>query len=240
MSKPKKVNRYPQIYGNVFCYFCTRCIQSLFMNNELKKIIVKVSELYMRYGIKSVTMDDVASHLSISKKTLYRYVSDKDDLVGKVIDLQIETLRTEMDCKCNTELNAVEELLIVSKMINHKMKNMNPGTIYDLKKYYPEHYKRFQVARREKMHSNIVNNIRKGKAEGIYRSDLDENIITKLQISRVENIIDNELFSVEEYTSNKIFQEIFVYHIRGIANQQGINFLENKLASFDIEDLNNI
>lgn len=194
----------------------------------------------MRYGIKSITMDDVASHLSISKKTLYRYVNDKDDLVGKVIDLQIEILRTEMDCKCNAKLNAIEELLIVSKTINYKLKNMNPGTIYDLKKYYPEHYKRLQAARREKMRNNIVNNIRKGKEEGLYRDDLDENIISKLQISRVENIIDNELFSVEEYTSNKFFQEIFVYHIRGIANQKGIDFLEDKLMNFDIEDLNNI
>lgn len=210
------------------------------MNNELKKLTVKISELYMRYGIKSITMDDVASHLSISKKTLYRYVNDKDDLVGKVIDLQIEILRTEMDCKCNARLNAIEELLIVSKTINYKLKNMNPGTIYDLKKYYPEHYTRFQAARRDKMRNNIVNNIRKGKEEGLYRDDLDENIISKLQISRIENIIDNELFSVEEYTSNKFFQEVFVYHIRGIANQKGINFLEDKLMNFDIEDLNNI
>lgn len=210
------------------------------MNEELKKILEKVSELYIKYGIKSVTMDDVASHLSISKKTLYKYVSDKDDLVGKVIDIQIEVLRSEMDCKCNTGLNAIEELLIVSKMINHKMKNMNPGTVYDLKKYYPEHYTRLLNARREKMHSNIINNIRKGKEEGLYRNDLNENIIAKLQISRIENIIDSDFFSVEEFTSDKFFQEIFVYHIRGIANQKGIDFLENKLASFDIEDLNNI
>jgi len=210
------------------------------MNEELKKILEKVSELYIKYGIKSVTMDDVASHLSISKKTLYKYVSDKDDLVGKVIDIQIEVLRSEMDCKCNTGLNAIEELLIVSKMINYKMKNMNPGTVYDLKKYYPEHYTRLLNARREKMHSNIINNIRKGKEEGLYRNDLDENIIAKLQISRIENIIDSDFFSVEEFTSDKFFQEIFVYHIRGIANEKGIDFLENKLASFDIEDLNNI
>lgn len=210
------------------------------MNEELKKILEKVSELYIKYGIKSITMDDVASHLSISKKTLYKYVSDKDDLVGKVIDIQIEVLRSEMECKCNTGLNAIEELLIVSKMINYKMKNMNPGTVYDLKKYYPEHYTRLLNARREKMHSNIINNIRKGKEEGLYRNDLDENIIAKLQISRIENIIDSDFFSVEEFTSDKFFQEIFVYHIRGIANEKGIDFLENKLASFDIEDLNNI
>lgn len=210
------------------------------MNEELRKILEKVGELYLRYGIKSITMDDVASHLSISKKTLYKYVTDKDDLVGKVIDIQIKKLQSDMDCKCHENLNAIEELLIVSKMINHKMKNINSGTLFDLKKYHPIHYQKFLNARREKMHTNIINNIRKGKEEGFYRSDLDEDIISKLHISRIENILDSDFFSVEEYTSSKFFQEIFVYHIRGIANQNGIDFLENKLKSFDIEDLNNL
>lgn len=210
------------------------------MNEELKLILEKVHELYMRYGIKSITMDDVASHLSISKKTLYKYVADKDDLVGKVIDLQINNINNDLDCKNKTNLNAIEELLVVSKMVNHKMKQLNPGTFFDLKKYYPIHNERLVKARRDKMYSNIINNIRKGKAEGLYREELDEDIIAKLQLSRIENIIDNDFFSIEEFTSKKFFQEIFVYQIRGIANQKGIDFLENKLQSFDIEDLNNI
>lgn len=210
------------------------------MNEEFKLILEKVHELYMRYGIKSITMDDVASHLSISKKTLYKYVSDKDELVGKVIDLQISQLHNDLDCKCNLNINAIEELLIVSKMVNHKIKQLNPGTFYDLKKYYPVHNERFVKARRDKMLSNIINNIRKGKAEGLYREEFDENIIAKLQLSRIENIIDNDFFSLEEFTSDKFFQEIFIYHIRGIANEKGIAFLENKLKNFDIEDLNNL
>jgi len=105
------------------------------MNEDFKNILLKVRELYMRYGIKSITMDDVASHLGISKKTLYQHVSDKDDLVGKVIDLEISSQDHEMECMKAADLNAIEKLLMVSKMINHKLKQMNPSTDYDLKKY---------------------------------------------------------------------------------------------------------
>ena len=80
------------------------------MNEDLKNILLKVHELYTKYGIKSITMDDVATDMGISKKTLYQFVTDKDDLVGKFIDLEIE-LRQEEIVKCfNTGCNAIEEL----------------------------------------------------------------------------------------------------------------------------------
>ncbi|MGE0078647.1 MAG: TetR/AcrR family transcriptional regulator [Bacteroidales bacterium] len=210
------------------------------MNEEFKQIVEKVCALYTRYGIKSITMDDVASNLGISKKTLYKYVTDKDDLVGKVIDIQIEGIHSDLDCKDCKDLNAIEELLIVSKLVNQKLKHINPGTLYDLKKYYAHHYERFANARREKMNTNIINNIKKGKKEGLYREELNESIIAKLQLARIESIVDNAYFSIEEFTSAQFFQEIFVYHIRGMANQKGIDFLETKLKDFNIDDLNTI
>jgi TetR/AcrR family transcriptional regulator, cholesterol catabolism regulator len=207
------------------------------MNEELKGILEKVRELYMRYGIKSITMDDVASHLSISKKTLYKYVSDKDDLVGKVIDMEIEKGEDEMECVRETGINAIEKLLMVSKIVNHKLKHMNPSTEYDLKKYYPHHHQKLVSSRRQRMYKNVVANIEKGKQEGLYRADLDADVIGKLQVSRIENMIDNEFFGIDEFTSPRFFQEVFIYHIRGIANEKGIEFLENKLENFNIDDL---
>lgn len=207
------------------------------MNEELKHILVKVRELYMRYGIKSITMDDVASVLSISKKTLYKYVNDKDDLVGKVVDQEIEIQQVDSTSIMSSKLNAIEELLMVSKMINHKLKEINPSTEYDLKKYYPHHFQRLVEGRRKRMYYNIAANIQKGKKEGLYREDLNEEVIAKLQVSRIESMMENEIFSIEEFTSPKFFQEIFIYHIRGIANSKGIDFLENKLKDFDINEL---
>jgi len=210
------------------------------MSTESKEIVERVRDLYMRYGIKSITMDDVASQLGMSKKTLYQFVSNKEELVGKVIDLEIELLNKGMECPERDNVNAIEELLFVGKVINKKMKELNYSTLFDLKKYYPHHYERLTNARREKMHINVIRNIEKGQHEGLYRKDLDSNIIARIQISRVEGIVDNDILSVEEFTSERFFTEIFVYHIRGIANQTGIEFLDNKMKDFDINDFNSL
>ena len=204
------------------------------MNNELKNILLKVRELYVKYGIKSITMDDVASELSISKKTLYQYVTDKDDLVGKFIDFEIE-IRQEEICKCfNFGFNAIEELFEISVFMNKLMREQNPATEHDLKKYYPHHYQKTVKTRRDRMYTYILLNLQKGKEEGLYRPDLDEEVIAKLYLSRSENIHFNELFTVEEFTSLKLFVELLAYHVRGIATEKGIIVLENKLKELEI------
>ncbi|HEY5125163.1 MAG TPA: TetR/AcrR family transcriptional regulator, partial [Ignavibacteria bacterium] len=199
------------------------------MNDDLKNILLKVRELYTKYGIKSITMDDVARKLGISKKTLYQFVTDKDDLVGKYIDNEIE-LRQEEICKCfKIGFNAIEELFEISIFMNRMMREQNPATEHDLSKYYPHHYQKTLKARRERMYNYILLNLKKGKEEGLYREDMNEEIIAKLYLMRSENIHFNELFTVEEFTSIKLFRELLTYHVRGIATGKGITVLEKKI-----------
>lgn len=203
------------------------------MNDDIKNILLKVRELYLKYGIKSITMDDVASELGISKKTLYQYVTDKDDLVGKFIDNEI-ALRKEEICKCfNIGFNAIEELVEISVFMNKIMRDQNPATEYDLKKYYPQHYQKIVKTRREGIYNYILLNLKKGIKEGLYRKDLNEEIIAKLYLSRAESIHINDLFTIEEYTSIKLFVELLTYHIRGIATEKGIIVLEKKIKSLE-------
>lgn len=178
-------------------------------------------------------MDDVARELGISKKTLYQFVTDKDDLVGKFIDNEIE-LRLEEVCKCfKIGFNAIEELFEISIFMNKLMRNQNPATEHDLKKYYPNHYQRTLQSRREGMYSYILLNLRKGKKEGLYREDLDADVIAKLYLSRSENIQFNELFTIEEFASLKLFIELLNYHVRGIATEKGIIILEQKVKDLE-------
>ena len=207
------------------------------MSEDLKSVLVKVRELYMKYGIKSITMDDVARELGISKKTLYQYVVDKDDLVGKFVDFEI-TERQEQICRCfKVGYNAIEELFEISLFINKIMRDQNPATEYDLKKYYPHHYQKIVTARREGMYSYILANLKKGEKEGLYRKGMDEEIIAKLYLAREENIYVNDIISVEEFTSFKIFAELLTYHIRGIATEAGIIILEEKLIGLDTSNI---
>jgi TetR/AcrR family transcriptional regulator, cholesterol catabolism regulator len=203
------------------------------MNSDLKIILSKVRELYMKYGIKSITMDDVAQELGISKKTLYQFVTDKDDLVGKFIDFEIATRQAEI-CKCfRTGFNAIEELVEISMFMNKMMRAQNPATEHDMKKYYPHHYQKTVTARREGIYQYILMNLKKGRKEGLYRDDMDEEVIAKLYLSRIENIHFNELFTVEEFTSIKLFKEMLNYHVRGIATPEGIDVLEKKIKELE-------
>lgn len=203
------------------------------MNEDLKNILSKVRELYSRYGIKSITMDDVATELGISKKTLYHHVKDKDDLVGKYIDNEIQLRLSEM-CECfKIGYNAIEELFEISLFMNKLMKEQNPVTEHDLKKYYPAHFQKIVKVRREGMFTYIMQNLKKGKKEALYREDFDDEVIAKLYISRSEEIGNNSLYTVAEFTSLKTFIELITYHIRGIATPEGIAVLEktiNKLS----------
>ena len=195
--------------------------------------MLKVRELYMKYGIKSITMDDVASELGISKKTLYQFVTDKDDLVGKFLDNEI-ALRQEEICKCfGIGFNAIEELFEISIFMNKLIHDQNPTTEYDLKKYYPQHYQKTVKARREGIYNYILLNLKKGVKEGLYRKDMNKEIIAKLYLSRSENTNLNELFTVEEFTSIKLFMELLTYHVRGIATEKGIIVLEKKVKELE-------
>ena len=199
------------------------------MNDEFTYIIDKVTDLYLQFGIRSVTMDDVARELGMSKKTLYNYVTNKDDLVRNFVD----HLQNQRSCNVQTildkNLNAIEELMEVNEHVIGMLKNYNPSTEYDLRKYYPQHYERIRKLRRNNMYKAVIENIQKGKREGLFRENMREDIIARVHVSRIENSFANEMFSIEELTSREFVTEMMEYHIRGIASMKGIEFFEKKM-----------
>ena len=201
------------------------------MTDEHKKLLEKVNELYQKYGIKSVTMDDVSRELGISKKTLYQYVQNKEELVQQVI-IQ-KNLKNEERYKSVTsgELNAIESLIEVNKLVCSMMREHNPSIEYDLKKYYPEIYARLRKVSREKMYDGVLANLIQGKKEGLYREDLNEVIIAKLYVSRILNLSDDDIFTKEEMMHPDFGYNIMLYHIRGVANEKGLGILDKILSN---------
>jgi AcrR family transcriptional regulator len=206
------------------------------MNKELENILQRVGELYTKYGIKSITMDDVARELGISKKTLYQYVVNKSDLVSKVLDYLLDQKNCDFKDLLSKDLNAIEELLEVGVYIIKSIKDYNPSTQYDLKKYYPELYTKFHDVRKERMHQAILINIEKGKEQGLYRTELDNEIIAKIQTSRFIHMSSDEFFDRDEMLKPQYVMELFIYHIRGIANNKGLEVLEKTLEKIDIQE----
>lgn len=203
------------------------------MNEEYKHIIEKASELYNQYGIKSVTMDDVARELGMSKKTLYKYVANKDDLVDHFVDFLTKRRKCNVEEIKKQNLNAIEELFAVNEHVIEMLQNYNPSMEFDLKKYYPDHYTKLRERRRKNMYEAVRENIQKGKEGGLYRKDLDEDIIARVHVSRIENSFANEMFTIQELTSWRFIREMMIYHIHGIANGEGIKFFNRKLKEFE-------
>jgi len=208
-------------------YICT-------MNDELSNILKRVSSLYQKYGIKSVTMDDVSHELGISKKTLYQYVRDKDELVRKVVELEITVHHEYMNSSSDVNLNAIEELAGIARCVGFMLKEYSAATEYDLRKYYPDLYVMVRERRRELMYKFTHNNLVKGKAEGLYRENLNVDIITKLSVSHLDSMFENEIITISEFLDPRFFVEYFVYHLRGIVNEKGLSILDSTLRTYEI------
>lgn len=208
------------------------------MDEELKSILNKVKCLYLKYGIKSVTMDDVARELGISKKTLYQYVADKDELVRKVVDMTIDERVSYMEALDMSGKNPIEEVLETSRCINQILREYSHVSEYDLRKYYPDIYNAMRVVRRKHIYNMVHDNIKRGKKEGLYRKEINEDIIARLHVLRIDSIAENDVFSLEEYLSPKFFNELFEYHLRGIVNEAGWKILEENLKKYK-KELNN-
>ncbi len=191
-------------------------------------ILLKVTELYMKFGIKSITMNDVAKELGISKKTLYLYVKDKEDLVQQVVSSKIDSVSKKIKFIFESDINAIEITLAVSQFISNHMKTYPPTVEYDLKKYYPQIYKEQSEIKQARMYDAVVANMKKGISEGLFRKDLIPEVIAKIQIQRMEASKEDFLTGLEQYSIDQLFNEVITYHLRGICSQKGIDFLEKK------------
>ena len=189
-------------------------------------ILNKVLVLYRKYGIKSVTMEDISRELGISKKTLYNYFKDKEDLVNKVIHHEFDLKEQCFDVIINEDSNAIEQLFDFNNFMKEQIKYFSPSLDYDLRKYYPNIYNELHQKKRNRMFNAVKGNILQGKKEGIYREEINEELISKLYVARMDNIHEDEYFQTEEFVSAECFREMFIYHIRGIANAKGIEILE--------------
>ena len=183
----------------------------------------------MQLGIKSVTMDEVARHLGISKKTLYKYVNDKNDLVKKSLDYSCELEQGEIQKICDKQQNAIDESFEISNYVFNHIRSMHPSIVFDLQKYHTEAWKEFTAFKKEQINQCYMNNIEKGIKEGLYRENVNGEIVTKFYTSRFEIMFDPEYFPQEEFDPAETYLEIFRYHIRGIASEKGIAYLAKKI-----------
>ena len=199
------------------------------MNDKKLEIVKRVWELYREFGIRSVTMDDVVREMGISKKTLYQYFSDKTELVVAVMDSVYEKRKNEMCEVLLGKENAIEEMLTYYGLQLKMTREHKPTLIYDLKKYYPKIHEKVSVRKRQHIYDSVLQNLKRGKSEGLFRADINEEILARLNLMRIEAIMSSGIFSDEEIVAPYFFKEIWSYHMYGIVNNKGRKILEQNI-----------
>jgi AcrR family transcriptional regulator len=191
-----------------------------------KKIITKASDLFMQYGFKSISMDEVARHLGISKKTLYQHVNNKADLIQKVMITHIAEEKLTMLKIHENAKDAIDEMMQISQYVSELLQRVNPSVVYDLQKYYSKGWELMESLHLNHTYKMIKENIKNGIQEGLYRQNLSPEIIAKLYIGRMDLVIDKNLFPVGEYTFSQIHNNAMMYHLYGIMSTKGIELFE--------------
>ncbi len=201
---------------------------TVFRAMNLKQILSKAEDIFLSYGIKSITMDDFATRLCMSKKTLYQLVSDKNDLVKKTMKNHIETEKKAIQEICRVHENAIDEIFAIGKHVLVHIRKMNPSAMYDLQKYHPEGWQMFVDYKNTFIYSCILNNLQKGIEQGLYRDDFNPDIVAKFYSARTEIVINQEIFPFPKYTVMDVYSEYLKYHVRAIASEKGIKYLEKQ------------
>jgi AcrR family transcriptional regulator len=199
------------------------------MNEKLQELLKKAKDVFMRCGLKSVTMDDVSRELGISKKTLYQHVSDKSDLIMKSVEEDLTENKSRVEEVMMKDQNAIEQLLEVNKVVSEKMKQMHPSIIFDMQKYYPEAWSLIAEHRQKFVVEIIQRNLELGIKEGLYRQDINVKLIARLYTSKMEIMTNEMLFHSGEFNQEAVFQEFLKYHFFGVLNEKGKKYFLKRL-----------
>lgn len=192
-----------------------------------ERIIVESSNLFKRYGIRSITMDQIAENLGISKRTIYEIFSTKDDLLNACITYGMDEEKKTSQEILKNSANILEAFLLHIKKNIEAMNSISPLFMLDAMKFHSKVFKNKMKEREVSAYNHIVDFIKAGKAEGYFRPQINEDIVSKLIIEQFKIIGNDNLFPPDKYSKSEIFENIAVNFLRGIASIKGLGIIDN-------------
>lgn len=200
-----------------------------------EEIIAKVQQVFMQYGVRSVTMDDLARELGHSKKTLYQFFDSKEALVKDVIGNYLLISRDMINAIVAESENAIDAYLKINRYHYRFLRDMNPSMLYDIRKYYSSSWRLFNRHKRNFMRNIIKENLLRGIREGLYRADINADIISLFYIYKVEIFADAGLQNEPGFDKSQLLPEIVKYHLHAIVTSKGEAYIQ-QTKSIDYED----
>ncbi|MBC7486939.1 MAG: TetR/AcrR family transcriptional regulator [Cytophagaceae bacterium] len=186
-----------------------------------ERILMEAEQLFFRYGVKSITMDEIAMHLGISKKTIYQFYKDKKELVYKVVETRMMKQQCEIAEIAEKAADPVQEILMTSDWLKNVFQNMNPFLLMEVQKYYPRAFSVFQAHRDKCIFVNIYNNIKRGIDSGLYRNSIDVDTIARLRMVCVDATLNPENFPLAKKNLNELQLQLIEHFLYGICTLKG-------------------
>lgn len=200
----------------------------MIMDEKTRQILIDSGKLFLKYGIRNLSMDDISRELCISKKTLYQIFENKSDLIDKILQFHHEDSLQTINSQMDVDKNAIDNLLDLSRWACGNMKNFSASHTFELQKYYPDTFKRFIERNRKDTHHWLRLNLEKGIKEGLYRSDIDLDLIATMHIQNLEDLFDSEFLATVEITFGRLFEARYESYIRSIATAKGLEYFEER------------
>lgn len=186
-----------------------------------ERIAQKAHDLFLRYGIRSISMDEIASQLGISKKTIYQFYTDKDSLVTNVVAMLLSDNENECFQTRQQSENPVHEVFIAMGMVQDLLKVMNPTLVYDLQKYHPEAHKKLTDHQNKFLYRLIKENLEEGIQQQLYRKEINIDILSRFRLASVFTMFNLDLFPTGKYNLSNVMEETTIHFLYGICTLQG-------------------
>jgi AcrR family transcriptional regulator len=189
------------------------------------RIIEGAAELFFAYGIRNVSMDDLAKQIGMSKKTIYQYFADKDELVYAFMQLGMMEQIKEMKETAEKSENVIEELYLAMIKTREMFSKVNPLMLFELKKYHPKAWELFNQCKEGEMQEHLIKTLRKGIKEGVFRSEINVEVLAKMRLELVQIIFDPKIFPPTQFNFLEVNLQLFEHFIYGIITLKGLNLL---------------
>ncbi|MBJ6366713.1 TetR/AcrR family transcriptional regulator [Snuella sedimenti] len=189
------------------------------------KILTNATELFLNYGFKSVTMDDLANKIGISKKTIYQHFDNKTKLVEATTLYIFDLISQGIDCICALDKNPIEEIYQIKKFVMEHLKDEKSSPQYQLQKYYPKIFETLKDKQFSVMQKCVINNLERGVNTGLYRETINIDFIARIYFSSVLSLKDKTLFPQKDFSMTMLMDNYLEYHLRGICTPKGLEIL---------------
>lgn len=196
-----------------------------------EEILLRATDMFLNYGFKSVTMDDLARNLGISKKTIYQHFDNKTKLVESSTLNLFNVIANGIDRICALEKNPIEEIFSIKQFVMAHLKDEKSSPQYQLQKYYPSIFDSLKKKQFGVMEVCVTNNLKKGVRNELYRDNINIDFISRLYFNGMLALKDKDLFPVKKFSANEIMNNYLEYHLRGICTPKGLAILNRHLTT---------